>query len=679
MQRYAMRIDDFTFDNCKERDKVEKLSFVISGTQVNGRMENCGGDQRLPPDGDEFPATYQEFSACTSEQYRYVGTLTRGTPRNNSTTSNCSDGLIGNETDQISSSATTSFVEKSRKMVRDETTIKQTNNSGTNGPRERGSSTYVQSMNVQQPNVETRVSSQYVTNSSSSTLNRETILPPEVPAREASLLEDTNEKRSNTCYFSSSNVSPRVSKLSNELPTIVTEKTFEISAYYPKESKIITDNVDSECPDCPPPPLPLTGPPKIGNAIVEPAPQRKYSFNEWRQDDKSEKSVRDKIAMFSSQSSLEAPLFPSQASPVSVSTAGSPIINGRRLSKYKSSEDVFGDEKVQETKDQFGMTERTRSSVDLTDSGKIPNQEETTLIIGEKYAAHRTPSLPKTLPPDEPAAVIRASTCPIKSTTPPVVDQKPTVLSATGNSVITPTRELSSSSASSSSSLLLEFNNTPIKMNPVKPVVTPRTSNDLSSVFSMKITSDKEPLIPPVTQTRSTPPTLARATSFSGDATHYASDNSPSPTLANANGQIARTNSLSSTFRRTNEDMRRQSLNQLIEQRRKGISKLRGLVIPEKNAVMIDEPIIDLPEIKSRDSILLHQVSFRLRFTAPTVFFYVKITLAGLFPQNFLKKRYGPFEKKSKRACESEFAHCVLVNFTCARYKVTFFIKHFLI
>jgi len=56
--------------------------------------------------------------------------------------------------------------------------------------------------------------------------------------------------------------------------------------------------------------------------------------------------------------------------------------------------------------------------------------------------------------------------------------------------------------------------------------------------------------------------------------------------------------------------VKRNSLNQLIEQRRKSISKLRGLVIPEKDTVPIDQPIVDLPEIKSRDSILLHQVRF---------------------------------------------------------------------
>ena len=32
-----------------------------------------------------------------------------------------------------------------------------------------------------------------------------------------------------------------------------------------------------------------------------------------------------------------------------------------------------------------------------------------------------------------------------------------------------------------------------------------------------------------------------------------------------------------------------------------------------------------------------------------------------------------------KRACELEFAHCFVINFTCAKCKVTYFIKHFLI
>ncbi|KAJ8678621.1 hypothetical protein QAD02_014408 [Eretmocerus hayati] len=108
---------------------------------------------------------------------------------------------------------------------------------------------------------------------------------------------------------------------------------------------------------------------------------------------------------------------------------------------------------------------------------------------------------------------------------------------------------------------------------------------------------------------------LTRATSFSGLANG----------ATEAGGYIARqqclekpqpltrTNSLASTFARpvaaSDESARRSSLSQLIEQRRKGISKLRGLVIPERDALTAlssteQQPIVDLPEIRSRDSIL---------------------------------------------------------------------------
>jgi hypothetical protein len=54
------------------------------------------------------------------------------------------------------------------------------------------------------------------------------------------------------------------------------------------------------------------------------------------------------------------------------------------------------------------------------------------------------------------------------------------------------------------------------------------------------------------------------------------------------------------------EDVRRASLNALIEQRRRGISKLRGLIIPEKLSEVVtpSHTICDLPEIRSKDSIL---------------------------------------------------------------------------
>lgn len=219
-----------------------------------------------------------------------------------------------------------------------------------------------------------------------------------------------------------------------------------------------------------PPPLPLSEPPK--NDL-------------WRQDNMSEKSVKDKIAMFSSQSSLEAPLFPtSMPSP-------------RRLSKHKSSDDVFADDKR-------APPSRTQSTFDLTNSRKSPP-------VVESYSPTYVP----------------------KGT----------------------------------------------------PQVAPKTPSSNN---------------------------LIRATSFSGSSNFNGLQTSSE--LLQEQQQpliVARTNSLASTFKRPSDDMRKSSLNQLIEQRRKGISKLRGLVIPEKDAVPVEQqPIIDLPEIKSRDSILMNnQVS----------------------------------------------------------------------
>lgn len=611
-------------------------------------MENCGGDQRLPPDGDEFPATYQEFSACTSEQYQYVGTSARLTPRisssnnniannnNNNIVKSSSEHLVRNEKDENSSSTilttsstsstkyTKSFIEKisneSTKTLRVESTTKKISTNDNNDvissfreSREKSSS-YVQTNN-KAPQSENHSSSQYITNS----LKREIVQKPEVSERD----EFTEEsKRSNTSY--SNNSKPKIC----EVPVVVTEKTFEIPNFYSKETKSAEkidrevescydkregtrepkncDKNDPEYPESPPPPLPLTGPPKvvtppsssIGRSIekIPEAPHnRKYSLTSdlRRQDDKSEKSVRDKIAMFSSQSSLESPLFPSQSSVSSpIATVTTTITsNARKLSKYKSSDDVFNDEKMSDKREYGNMIERTQSFVDLTDSAKYTFNDQTVKENGQ-----RPPSLPKTLPPDE---------TDFPSTKNP---PKATII----NSETSPIPYVSKSSNQQISNF--EFIDVPVKpIASLKPATSLRsTHNDVHSVGSEQ--KNVFPTEINYNSLRSSQPNLTRATSFSGESS-FANDLSQSvnSTISN-NGQISRTNSLASTFKRNNEDMRRQSLNQLIEQRRKGISKLRGLVIPEKNSVSVDKPIIDLPEIKSRDSILLHQVRIFLKF-----------------------------------------------------------------
>ncbi|XP_066589748.1 uncharacterized protein bbg [Prorops nasuta] len=286
-------------------------------------------------------------------------------------------------------------------------------------------------------------------------------------------------------------------------------------AAYRKSSEESPKKEDAErCEDYTetPPPLPLTRPPQVDQpppvpqtrtSPLEPKHQQKkfsLSVELWRQDDKSEKSVRDKIAMFSSQSNLDSPIFP-------VNPANPPVsVSNRKLSKYKSSDDVSVDGRPtsgQREKPSHLCTARTNSSFDITDSAKNPED----LQKCEKN--------------------------------PPTAD----------------------------------------------PDTSVKSSNDVSGCTNAK-----------------PPTTVARSTSFSGTGSYSQDSNSSGD---NSHGpQVCRTNSLASTFRRSSDDFKKNSLSQLIEQRRKSISKLRGLVIPEKDAVSIDQPIVDLPEIKSRDSIL---------------------------------------------------------------------------
>lgn len=302
------------------------------------------------------------------------------------------------------------------------------------------------------------------------------------------------------------------------------------------------------------------------------SPQRKFSLNGdlWRQDDKSERSVRDKIAMFSSQSSLDVPLFPNT---VTVTAATN---NSKRLSKYKSSEDVCCDDKSNGQKDRSSFfANRTQSSFDLTDSTKIMTGHDS----AKKYN-QKTPSLPQ--------PVLLSSTTRVPKTL-PIVPSKTTLLSSLSsydkqNFLNIATKNYCANTAESSNLQSTMYSN-----------ISKTVGSCNNSSNSVKTTST---------------PSLMRATSFSGP-TPFTQNRDSLTTDSISNSQISRTNSLASTFKRPAEDTRRNSLNQLIEQRRRSISKLRGLVIPEKDTVSINQPIVDLPEIKSRDSIL-HQVRLKI-------------------------------------------------------------------
>lgn len=261
--------------------------------------------------------------------------------------------------------------------------------------------------------------------------------------------------------------------------------------------------------------------------------------------------------MFSSQSSLDGPLFPNTVTVVAATN------NARRLSKYKSSEDVCNDEKSPGQKERASFfADRTQSSFDLTDSCRNINQDSV-----KKYR-QRSPSITQS-PSFATPSVIHASK------TFPIVPQKPI--------------------ASTPTPLISSFETSPVPKSPIKSYCSSTNGQNSPSALLKPVTSS----------------VLSRATSFSGSSP-YGQDRGSTTNELTSSSQITRTNSLASTFKRPNEEIRRNSLNQLIEQRRRSISKLRGLVIPEKESIPIDTPIVDLPEIKSRDSILLHQVSVHI-------------------------------------------------------------------
>ncbi|OAD57590.1 Pro-interleukin-16 [Eufriesea mexicana] len=515
-------------------------------------MDNCGGGQRLPPDGDEFPAAYQEFGG-NSQQYRFVTTST-ATARTSTMISN--GRLVCNENDSFMGNEGFKLLEGN--VVAATGIILPDNGRITGLANVENVCQEVSKIELPSIEINGKMSVENVCQDMSNALAREARVPDDPKPY---ISDDFVKKASSVTNYSSYGNQ-------GDGNVLVSEKKIEITGYYHKDAPVIEeaqDHGEKDASDTPPP-LPLTGPPKLeiiatptyarNLPILEPT-QRKFSLNGelWRQDDKSERSVRDKIAMFSSQSSLDGPLFPNSM------VVAAATNNGRRLSKYKSTEDVCSDEKSCGQKERTSFfADRTQSSFDLTDSGRNVSQDP-----GKKYNRQRSPSV--TQSPSFTSPSIYASKVF------PIVPQKPI--------------------ASTTSSLINSFETSSVPKSSVKSYSLTASSQNSPSVAIKPIVSS----------------ILSRATSFCG-STPYCQDRTIATSELSIPSQITRTNSLASTFKRPNEDIRRNSLNQLIEQRKRSISKLRGLVIPEKETIPIDTPIVDLPEIKSRDSILLHQRHF---------------------------------------------------------------------
>lgn len=246
----------------------------------------------------------------------------------------------------------------------------------------------------------------------------------------------------------------------------------------------------------------------------------------WRQDERSEKSVRDKIAMFSSVSD-------SPVSPANNFCAG-------KLSKYKSSDDVFFDDDSDCARTMPNGKHFSRSIVSIDKIGGVGNQ-----VRNYKKCGYSEPS---------------------RSLDYANRTQSSMDLTSSSSSAYSSSCSPDSSLSSTTSSYLGYSSTLPRKSSRSEGV-----KNDVGQKTAG----------------------VTRATSFSlHGRSQSLLDINPSP--------------FKSRFKPDSEDDQKQSsLSLLIEQRRKNLSKLRGLVIPEKfPEIPPSQPIFDLPEIKSRDLLL---------------------------------------------------------------------------
>lgn len=224
----------------------------------------------------------------------------------------------------------------------------------------------------------------------------------------------------------------------------------------------------------------------------------------WRKDEKSEKSVRDKIAMFSNDN----------------------VKSADRKTLIKSTENLLSDN--------FGS--RKHSEIEGLTLSKKAQSVDTLDVIDSASENHF-----------ERNTEISESTCDSNSSS--------TKFESSPNNVYSHMRAYSVEN-------LRDVDSTSLKKAP--PTTTQAKLNLTTPIIPTSYAS-----LP-----RSKPPTITRTTSFSGSREHQNYD-----------------------------ERRRTSISNLLEQRKKSMSKLRGLIIPEKTTLADEtEQILDLPEIKSAET-----------------------------------------------------------------------------
>lgn len=216
-------------------------------------MENCGGGQRLPPDGDEFPAAYQEFSNSSNQPpYRYIAaTRTTTITTNGGELCNENEPFCAGET--LKMLANDSNVVGSRSIILPDSKMTFTgienvrqdiNNVALanmeNIRSEMGKATSANIDNVCQDH---RMKSTEVTNEEKKSSFH---ISEDIAKKNASIVTANSLY---SCQTTNSNL-------------IMSEKKMEIAGYYHKDVTMIEEvpsHVEKDKPIDIPPPLPLTG------------------------------------------------------------------------------------------------------------------------------------------------------------------------------------------------------------------------------------------------------------------------------------------------------------------------------------------------------------------------------------------------------------------------------------
>lgn len=249
----------------------------------------------------------------------------------------------------------------------------------------------------------------------------------------------------------------------------------------------------------------------------------KMKGSEWRKDEKSEKSVRDKIAMFSKE----------PPSPTTEHQHQSP--NGLRKSWNRSTDDLLSAGSTSSHPNSFGDNLSTYSSSSTVSRESMSKKARSVENLDDCIDG-----------PVQPSSTYRS-------------------LSKDNNNY----DDLTTYRPTFKKTYSVDVLNDPALRD--EPVYYKPLNEDFSSKYA-SLPRRMSAMNSSVTASN---PQLTRTTSFSG------STDSPNIT-----------------------DRRRSSISNMLEQRKKSMSKLRGLIIPEKSAgfeMKRDSILFDLPEIKSAD------------------------------------------------------------------------------